>query len=540
MNLPKIFNASAPSPIDYDVFIFTEAYNCGLIANKAIESFFQFHDNYVHVIGTPDDFKSITPNEKIVFIDVSKDVTLARLYKEGHAGTAYIFLKAIKEYSKDIKHIIHFDSDVIFRKESISEIKNRFNQGYDLVGPRRCYKHNLNNREDVRQFNDVVHTCFYGFNKEKISKEFSNDLLLNMIVGFVNPLQHPTIDFFDPVSFDIQKNGGQTFYLDYEKFGSQNEEGSKMNKYGELNTFMDVGDNILHFAGVGSGLKFYSKGADGVHPGYVEFALKNFALYYKLVYNKTLKSIQIDNDKYEKLKSLFPKRKKIALLTIATGKYDMFIKPLFDSMKQHFFKNEDVTLFVFSDKKINISDVVVIEEEHRPWPYPTLMRYHMFKRAWDKLSEFEYIFYVDADTKFVSDIGDDILGKYVATRHCGYYKGGGEFENKKNSCLYLEDDKYKHYYGGGFLGGSKEGFKELTDWCATKIDIDMMNGLIPRHNDETAINTFFALNEPDKILSPSYHYPEPPNEFYVKYWEPEVFEPKIMLLTKNHNEVRTV
>ena len=41
-------------------------------------------------------------------------------------------------------------------------------------------------------------------------------------------------------------------------------------------------------------------------------------------------------------------KKKIGLLVIATGKYDMFVPPLFKSVKKHFMNNHDVTVFVFT------------------------------------------------------------------------------------------------------------------------------------------------------------------------------------------------
>lgn len=38
---------------------------------------------------------------------------------------------------------------------------------------------------------------------------------------------------------------------------------------------------------------------------------------------------------------------KIGVLVIATGKYDMFIPPLFKSIKKHFMTNHEVTVFIF-------------------------------------------------------------------------------------------------------------------------------------------------------------------------------------------------
>ena len=42
------------------VFIFTEAYDCGLILKKCLESFFKYHpDVIVNIFGTAKDFKEV-------------------------------------------------------------------------------------------------------------------------------------------------------------------------------------------------------------------------------------------------------------------------------------------------------------------------------------------------------------------------------------------------------------------------------------------------------------------------------------------------
>ena len=44
---------------------------------------------------------------------------------------------------------------------------------------------------------------------------------------------------------------------------------------------------------------------------------------------------------------------KIGLLVIATGKYDVFVPPLFASMKKYFLTDHDVTMFVFTDSDMS-------------------------------------------------------------------------------------------------------------------------------------------------------------------------------------------
>lgn len=282
-------------------FVYTEAYNCGLILKKCLESFFKYHpDTVVNVFGTAKDFKELGKFKNVEYIELSDDNDLRECFKHGHLGTAHIGARVIKEFSKDSDYIIHFDSDVIFRKESMSLLYSKIEEGYDLIGPRRCYKNNMNGRKDLGHLSDVSQTYFYAFNKNKISN-YDFGILRHMIVGYYNPLNQPILDYFDPVCFDILKNGGKIYFLDVDQVGGLTEAGNRNNKYPELNKDMDFGDNVIHFAGVGSGMKFYKKGLDNAEASYADWAKKRFGLYHKLFYNSSLENIEINDEVYNLL-----------------------------------------------------------------------------------------------------------------------------------------------------------------------------------------------------------------------------------------------
>lgn len=282
-------------------YIFTEGYDCGLILKKCLGSFFEYHpDLVVHVFGTANDFKELGKFKNVDYIELSEDKELKECFKHGHMGTAHIFTRAIKEFSKDNDYIIHFDSDVVFRKESISLLTSKISDGYDLIGPRRCYKKNMNGRTDLSELSDVSQTYFYAFNKNKISN-YDFVTLRHMIVGYYNPLGHSILDYFDPVSFDILKNGGKIFFLNQDEVGGLTEKGNRKNKFQDLNSDIDFGYNLMHFAGIGSGMKFYNKGAGNAAQSYVDWAIKRFGLYYKLFYGNDLLNIKINENLYELL-----------------------------------------------------------------------------------------------------------------------------------------------------------------------------------------------------------------------------------------------
>ena len=71
-------------------------------------------------------------------------------------------------------YIIHFDSDVIFRKESISLLTDKIEEGYDLIGPRRCYKNNLNGMSNLSDLKDVYYDILAFFSPSGIKSLFQN------------------------------------------------------------------------------------------------------------------------------------------------------------------------------------------------------------------------------------------------------------------------------------------------------------------------------------------------------------------------------
>lgn len=283
-------------------FIFTEAYNCADILKNCLESFYKYHDDPIYVFGKEEDLELLKNFDKIIPILIEKNSPIDYLYQYGHAGTARIFSEVITKYATS-NMIIHFDSDLIFKEKCIDKILDKLIDGYDIVGPVRAYKNNPCGRDDIRHMQDVVATCFFGFNKDKITRVSVDDLVYQ-INGMVPYNQNQVLDFFDYISFDILNNGGKIFYLDYENTGGANHLGHRINKYGDLNKDIDCGDWFIHFAGIGSGARIYKNGLQQSHPGYAEWAIKRFALYKKLIENIDISNIEIDLERLELYKKL--------------------------------------------------------------------------------------------------------------------------------------------------------------------------------------------------------------------------------------------
>lgn len=250
--------------------------------------------------------------------------------------------------------------------------------------------------------------------------------------------------------------------------------------------------------------------------------------------------------KYKRLEKA-PKFKsdnvQVGLMVIATGKYDQFVQGIISSADNYFLRedNIDVTYYVFSDKELQINtnrNVEQIRIDHRPFPFASMDRFAHFTNNVDKLITQDYVYYADVDSLFVDNIrSSEIFGNLVGVTHCGFVNMQGPVENNVRSVLYTNPELYKTYYGGGFSGGKTESYLALSKWCKEAIETDLANGIIPRVHDESAINKFF-LDNPPVTLTPEYHYPQSNAAHYKKIWGKNTYKPKILLLDKNHKEVR--
>lgn len=226
---------------------------------------------------------------------------------------------------------------------------------------------------------------------------------------------------------------------------------------------------------------------------------------------------------------------KIGLALIATGKYDVFLQPLIDSVDKFFFRGDEVTIYLFTDKTPELihSDrinIIIIPTEHKPFPYPTLYRYK-YINAYAEYIDTDYLFYCDVDMRFVAEVGREILGDIVCTEHPGFFKGGwGSNGNSKASLSYLPEFMRKKYVCGGFQGGATVHYLKACGTLASRIYMDEKMGVMAEWHDETHWNWYIAMRAKNvKMLNPSYCYPESWSLPFTK---------KLLALDKNHAEIR--
>ncbi len=238
-------------------------------------------------------------------------------------------------------------------------------------------------------------------------------------------------------------------------------------------------------------------------------------------------------------------RYRIAIVCICLNEhYWPYVGPMIESARRFLLKGHDVDFLLWTDMpKDTKIDAKIIPTEPFQWPLPTLYRYHLFLREEELLKEYDYVFYVDADMKFVSRVGDEILGDLVGAQHPMYairkdYVPPYE-PNEKSTAYIPRTGRVVHkrfeplYFAGGFQGGRSENFIQAMKVMKERIDKDFTdNGYIAIWNDESHWNRYCFENPPTVVLNPSYIYPDSLiNTYYRKVWGRN-YVPKLMTLTK--------
>lgn len=209
---------------------------------------------------------------------------------------------------------------------------------------------------------------------------------------------------------------------------------------------------------------------------------------------------------------------------------------------------QNILMLSFNDLDASLKGVNIIDTEPVQWPAPTLMRYHLFLNEEEKLKDYDYIFYMDADMRVVAKISDEILGAGITAAEHPMYSLRSQYippyEPNPNSTAYIprpgkvvvdENGKTRfkpYYYAGGFQGGPASLFIEAMKEMKSNIDKDFNNNYIAVWNDESHWNKYLADHAPSIVLSPSYIYPDSLiKEYYEPLWG-RSYEPKIITLTK--------
>jgi len=230
---------------------------------------------------------------------------------------------------------------------------------------------------------------------------------------------------------------------------------------------------------------------------------------------------------------------KICILTIATNKYIQFVERLYNNLEENFLNGHELECLLFTEHDVETSDNVKVSKiDHEPWPMPTLKRYNYFVKEKEYISKFDYCYYFDVDMGIIEKVGDEVLGDLVATMHpyqSLYPKESRSYDRNPNSLAFVPPgEEGENYYAGGFNGGKTECFLKMAEVIADRVNQDLEKDVIALWHDESQMNRYLIDNPPTLSLTPTYCFAEEqmgnPNYPY---------EPKIIALKKNHNELRS-
>lgn len=219
--------------------------------------------------------------------------------------------------------------------------------------------------------------------------------------------------------------------------------------------------------------------------------------------------------------------KKVGILYICTGKYQMFWEDFFTTSQMFFLPNCQKTYYVFTDAPYlayeNQTNVKKIFQKSLGWPGNTLLRFDMFLQAEHVLQENDYLFFFNANITLMDFISEnEILPEsegLTAVIHPGFYGMDNStfaYERNPASLAYIPFGQGIYYFMGGINGGKTDHYLELVRTLERNIRHDLSNGIIATVYDESHLNRYL-LEKSLKVLTPSYGFPE---EWMFKHKRP--------------------
>ena len=211
---------------------------------------------------------------------------------------------------------------------------------------------------------------------------------------------------------------------------------------------------------------------------------------------------------------------KIAIVTSALGhNYRTKMLPMFlTSFYRFFFKNDERTVFVFSDELMD-------------WPTPWLQQIQVpFTSDWgeasmrrwkyllslnETLASYDYVVWADVDMIVREPICDNYFGfgraDLIGVSHPQQAVENvihAPFEDRPHSASYVAPEKRKQYLTGSQYAARPAIMQEMAGYCQKLKELDASHGLTPRVVDESQYLHYIHYQRwPDAILSPSYNYP---------------------------------
>ena len=197
---------------------------------------------------------------------------------------------------------------------------------------------------------------------------------------------------------------------------------------------------------------------------------------------------------------------KIAITYICTGKYERFWDGFYQSCETFFYPDAEKHYFVFTESKRimakRLENVTCIYQGRAGWPYDTLLRFHWFAMVQDRLREFDYCYFCNANSVFLRTVTPEVIPLPTEEKplilwcHTAHYedRSSNDITTEANplSTAYVGPDVPCRQHGGGFYGGTMSAYLKMTLELRDNIQKDLDNGIIAVWHDQSHIIKYGA------------------------------------------------
>ena len=222
--------------------------------------------------------------------------------------------------------------------------------------------------------------------------------------------------------------------------------------------------------------------------------------------------------------------KKIGILYICTGNYNVFWKDFYESFEKNFINNYELHYFVFTDANEIYDEtnerVHKKKLESLPWPLVTLFRFRTFLSIEDELKDMDYLMFSNSnmicEQKIEADEflpRDDRGEQLFVTIHPGYQHTKIKhvpYDRNVKSSAYVPYNMGKYYVIGAMNGGTSKAFLKMSHVLNAAIEEDLKKNVIARWHDESHLNRYIIDRDDVRVLAPDYCYPDGMNVTYSK------------------------
>ena len=223
----------------------------------------------------------------------------------------------------------------------------------------------------------------------------------------------------------------------------------------------------------------------------------------------------------------------ITIFVIATKSYVDYALNLIQSSSRWVESATQIQFLLLTDSEIDLQQFdlhpksITVNSFQIPsygWPEATLLRFHLMVDHWHYVTG-GVVMYLDADTQIVSPISISELFELsnssysngiTPVLHPGYFNRSrvinflnrtrlGPWEIRKDSAAYVPYKLRKSYVCGGVIWGLNKSFFQLCTDLKSKIDLDLQNSIVAKHNDESHLNNWFTQH-PTLAATPEWAY----------------------------------